>query len=61
MKKFYVGICRTSYAFERFEVEAETEKEAIDKAEQMAYNTCFREDNAEYSIEDVEMHEEGNN
>jgi hypothetical protein len=52
-KKFTVGICRTSYAFERFEVEANTREEAIEKAERMAYNTCFREDDAEYSIEDV--------
>jgi hypothetical protein len=55
MKKFYVGICRTSYAFDRFEVEAENEEEAIEKAERMAYNTCFSEDDAEYSIESVEQ------
>lgn len=61
MKKFYVGICRTSYAFDRFEVEAETEEEAKEKAMQEAYNTCFKEDDAEYSVEEVEMHEEGNN
>ena len=61
MKKFYVGICHTSYAFDRFEVEAETEKEAIDKAMAEAANTVFTEDDAEYSVEGVEMHEEGNN
>jgi hypothetical protein len=61
MKKFYVGICRTSYAFDRFEVEAETETEAIDKAMAEATNTVFTEDDAEYSVEGVEVYEEGNN
>lgn len=61
MKKFYVGICRTSYAFDRFEVEAETEKEAIDKAMEEAANTVFTEDDAEYSVDGVEIQEEDNN
>lgn len=60
MKKFTIEMCRTSYAFESFEVEANTEEEAIKKAEQMAYNTCFQEDDAEYSVEGIEMHEERN-
>lgn len=54
MKKFKIEICRTSYAFDRFEVEAENEKEAKDKAMKMAYDKCFKEVNAEYSIESVE-------
>ena len=61
MKKFYVGICRTSYAFDRFEVEAETETEAIDIAMAEAANTIFTEDDAHYSVEGVEMYEEENN
>lgn len=58
MKKFYVGICRTSYAFDRFEVEAETEKEAIDMAMAEAANTVFTEDEAQYSVEGIETHED---
>lgn len=58
MKKFYVGICRTSYAFDRFEVEAETETEAIDIAMAEAANTVFREDEAQYSVEGIETHED---
>lgn len=57
MKKFYVGIYRTSYAFDRFEVEAENEEEAKEKAMQEAHNTCFSEDDAEYSIDSVEEQE----
>jgi hypothetical protein len=58
MKKFCIEICRTSYAFERFEIEAETEKEAVDKAMAEAANTVFTEEDAEYSVEGVEMHKE---
>ena len=53
MKKFFIEICRTSYAFEKFEVEAETEKEAVDKAMAEAANTVFTEVEAEYSVEDI--------
>ena len=56
MEKFVVDICRTSYAFETFEVTAKDEKEAREKAMQMAYNTVFRDADAEYSVEQIEMH-----
>lgn len=56
MKKFTIEICRTSYAFEKFDVEASNEAEAIRKAEEMAYNTLFSEKDAEYSVEGIEYH-----
>lgn len=56
-KKFTVEICRTSYAFETFEVEADNEAEAVDKAQDMAYNTIFREKDAEYLIDGITCHQ----
>lgn len=58
MEKFVIEICRTSYAFETFEVKAKDEKEAREKAMQMAYDTVFSESDAEYSVESVETHKE---
>ena len=58
MKKFTVEVCRTSWQFNTFEVEANNEEEAEKKAEQMAYNTVFPNNgNAEYTIESVESKE----
>ena len=51
--KFTIEICRTSYAFETFDVEANSEKEAKEKAFEMASNAVFSENNAEYNIEEV--------
>ena len=57
MKKFTVEVCRTSFAFDKIEVEAETEKEAIHKAMAEAANTEFTEYDAQYSVEGIEMHD----
>ena len=57
MKKFTVEICRTSFATHNFEVKANTEEEAIQKAKELAYNTEFTEYNVQYSIEGVETYE----
>lgn len=51
--KFEIEICRTSYAFERFEVEAKSENEAGEIAMKMAHNTTFTETDAQYSIEET--------
>lgn len=60
MKKFEIEICRTSYAFKTFNVKAETEEEAIKKAEQMAYNSSdFSEKDADYTINTIYRDENG--
>lgn len=51
--KFEIEICRTSYAFETFEVEAKSEKEAKEMAMKIASNTTFTETDAQYSIEET--------
>ena len=47
---YKVDVTRTSYSTKTFEVEAENPKQAQYLAEQLAYNTEFKEDNAEYTI-----------
>lgn len=49
--KYEVEITRISYATLTFGVEAGSEEEAKDLAMDMAYNTSFYEDNAEYEID----------
>lgn len=53
MAKFNVQICRTEYAFNTYEVEATNEKEAEEKAMNLAYNDSFDGCDADYSCEDV--------
>ena len=54
MKKYKIEISRTVFAFETFEVEAESEDKAVDEAMQMAYDTCFSDGNVEYDISSIE-------
>lgn len=49
--KYEVDITRISYASLTFGVEANSEEEAKQIAMQMAYNTGFDEDTAEYEID----------
>ena len=53
MAKFQVQICRTEYAFNTYEIEASNEKEAEEKAMDLAYNDSFDGCDADYSCEDV--------
>lgn len=53
MAKFKVEICRTEYAFNTYEIEASNEKEAEEKAINLAYNDSFDGYDAVYSCEDV--------
>ena len=57
MKKFTVEMCRTAFASHNFEIEANTEAEAIQKAKELAYDTEFTEYDSQYSIEGIEMHD----
>ena len=52
--KYKVEVCRTVFAFETFEVEANSKEEAEDTAIQMAYDTSFSDGNVEYEISNVE-------
>ena len=54
-KKYEVEVCRTSYSYLTFGVEADSEKEARSKALDKAYNTSWDEDDAEYEIESCEV------
>ncbi len=49
--KFTVNITRISYSSREFNVEAENEEQASQEALDLAYNTSFEEENAEYEIE----------
>lgn len=49
--KYEVEITRISYATLTFGVEASSEEEAQDLAMDMAYNTSFDEDTADYEID----------
>ena len=49
--KYEVEITRISYASLTFGVEAGSEEEAKDLAMDMAYNTGFQEDTADYEID----------
>lgn len=51
--KYSITITRTSYASKTFNVEADNEKEAKEKALNEAYNTSFQEDNADYDVDNV--------
>lgn len=55
-KKFTIMISRTCY--ESFDVEADTEKEAIEKAHEQAYNTDWASSEADYNTEDVSVDEQ---
>ena len=50
-KKYMVTVCRTSYAFRTIEVEAESEKDAENKAIDEAGSLMFSEKSAEYSTD----------
>jgi hypothetical protein len=50
--KYKVTIVRTSYSTKEFEVDAESEQDATDKALQEACNTVFSDDSADYDVED---------
>jgi len=54
MNKYTVQVTRIEYASEVFEVEAGCREDAIDKAEEMAANTVFVGDSAEYESEILE-------
>lgn len=56
--KYDVLISRTGYSSRRFEVEAENETEAEEKAMDMAGDYEFREGDAEYNCEGVTLIEE---
>lgn len=56
MAKFSIEISRTEWQFKTFDVEANSEEEAIKKAEEMAYNSTFPIGNAEYSVESIITH-----
>lgn len=58
MAKFNIEISRTEWKFQTFNVEANSEKEAIEKAKEMAYNTTFPNGNAEYNVESITKHED---
>lgn len=49
--KYEVEITRISYATLTFGVEASSEEEAQDLAMDMAYNTGFDEDTADYEVD----------
>jgi hypothetical protein len=49
--KFLIDMVRISYGFREFEVEAETEDEAREKALDVAGDYEFNEKNAEYRID----------
>lgn len=51
--KYEVSITRIGYAHRRFEVEADSELEAQEKAIDMAGDYDFSEGDAEYECEDV--------
>ena len=53
MKKFKVEVCRTSYSFNKIEVEAETPEEAKEIALEKAGNYLYSESNVEYTTEVV--------
>lgn len=53
MAKFTIEMSRTEWQFQTFEVDANSEEEAIEKAEKMAYNTVFPSGNAEYNVESI--------
>lgn len=52
-KKFKVEVCRTTYSFNKIEVEAETPEEAKEIALEKAGNYLYSESNVEYTAEDV--------
>lgn len=58
MKKYDVLISRTGYSSRRFEVEAENETEAEEKAMDMAGDYEFSEGDAEYNCESVVLLDE---
>lgn len=58
MKKYDVLISRTGYSSRRFEVEAENETEAEEKAMDMAVDYEFSEGDAEYNCEGVTILDE---
>lgn len=51
--KYTIDITRTGYSTKSFEVEAETQQEAMDLAIEEAYNTSFVEDDADYDVINV--------
>lgn len=58
MGKFTVEICRTAYAVNSFDVEADTKEEAIKKAMIQVGSVVFTDDYAEYTVEHIEEHKE---
>lgn len=49
--KFFITVCRTSYAFHTIEVEAEDLNEAENKALEEAGDHEYLEKSAEYSVD----------
>ena len=52
--KYKVKVTRTGYSVSIFDVEAESSKEAEEKALQEAYNTVFSEYDSDYDPEIIE-------
>ena len=51
MKTFMVQVCRISYGFASFEVAAENEEDAKNKAEDMAGDHIFSEKSSDYEAQ----------
>lgn len=54
-KTYIVEITRVSYASATFTVNANTKKQAKQKALEEAYNTVFYEDNYDYDIDNIHL------
>lgn len=54
-KTYIVEITRVSYASATFTVNANTKKQAKEKALQEAYDTVFYEDNCDYDIDSIHL------
>lgn len=62
MKKFEIEICRTSFAFKTFQVEAETEEEAIEKITKLAIESKdYSEKDSHHTISYIRCDENGEN
>lgn len=62
MKKFNIEICRTSFAFKTFQVEAETEEEAIEKITKLAIESKdYSEKDSYHAISHIYCDNSGDN
>ena len=58
VKTYCVEITRVSYSSQEFEVEAKSKREAKDLEMDMAYNSEFSVDDADYKVNGIELIED---